>query len=80
MRRILLYALAAILVGLAYTSTRSFWMDEGGTAFRAMMPTLGEWWAMMLQLRGSNVLMPLYMLYAWFWHQVLVSRKIQIVG
>jgi hypothetical protein len=71
MTRHLVAAIAAIIVGLAYTSGRSFWMDEGGTVFRAMMPTIRDWWAMMLQLKGSDVLMPLYMLYAWFWHQVI---------
>lgn len=46
-------------------------MDEGGTIFRSMMPTLDDWWRMMLQLRGSDVLMPVYMLYAWFWHNII---------
>lgn len=71
LRRYLFPALAAIIVGLTYTSGESFWIDEGGTMFRAMMPTLREWWAMMLHLRGSDVQMPLYMLYAWNWHQHL---------
>jgi hypothetical protein len=71
MLRYLLSALAAIIVGLAYTSSRSFWIDEGGTMFRAMMPTLSEWWKMMLFFKGSDIQMPLYMLYAWFWHQHL---------
>jgi hypothetical protein len=69
--RYLLPALAAIIIGLAYTSSQSFWIDEGGTIFRAMMPTLREWWRMMLFFKGSDVQMPLYMLYAWFWHQHL---------
>lgn len=71
MLRFVLPLLAAVIVGLAYTSSQSFWIDEGGTMFRAMMPSLKEWWAMMFHLRGSDVQMPLYMLYAWFWHQHL---------
>lgn len=69
--RYLLAALAATAVGLAYTSSQSFWMDEGGTIFKAMMPTLAEWWKMLLHLKGSDVLMPLYMIYMWFWHHAL---------
>lgn len=69
--RLGLLSLLAVAVGLAAISNQSFWMDEGGTIFRAMMPTLEDWWRMMLQLRGSDVLMPVYMLYAWFWHQAL---------
>jgi hypothetical protein len=69
--RPVLLSLVTIAVGLAAISHQSFWMDEGGTIFRAMMPTVDQWWAMMLQLRGSDVLMPVYMFYAWFWHQVI---------
>jgi hypothetical protein len=61
----------AIAVGLAAASTQSFWMDEGGTAFRAMMPSLKEWWRMIIQLKGSDIQMASYMLYAWFWQQKL---------
>jgi len=64
-------SLVAITVGLVSISQQSFWMDEGGTIFRAMMPTIKDWWRMMLQLRGSDVLMPVYMLYAWFWHHIV---------
>ena len=69
--RPVLLVVAAIAVGLAAISHQSFWMDEGGTIFRSMPPTLNGWWEMMLQLRGSDVLMPVYMLYAWFWHQII---------
>lgn len=67
--RICLTAAAAILVGMAAITRQSLWMDEGGTAFRALMPTLGEWWKMLLHLSGSDVQMPLYMFMAWLWHQ-----------
>lgn len=69
--RYILAGLAAVAVGLAYTSRQSFWIDEGGTMFRAMIPGIGDWWKMMLHLRGSDVQMAPYMLYAWFWHQHL---------
>jgi hypothetical protein len=62
---------ASLVVGLLSISSQSFWMDEGSTIFRAMTPTIKDWWTMMLQLRGSDVLMPVYMLYAWFWHQMV---------
>jgi hypothetical protein len=69
--RSLLPATCAIAVGMAAISTQSLWMDEGGTMFRAMISGLGDWWRMLLHLRGSEVQMPVYMLYAWFWHQKL---------
>jgi hypothetical protein len=67
--RICLTTTAALLIGMAAITRQSLWMDEGGTAFRALMPTLEEWWRMLLHLRGSDVQMPLYMFLAWLWHQ-----------
>lgn len=71
MFRNLILLIVIVAVGLAAASGQSFWIDEGGTAFRAMMPTLKEWWQMILFLKGSDIQMPSYMLYAWCWHQEL---------
>lgn len=70
MSRLLTISIITIAVGLAAISRQSFWIDEGGTMIRSMMPTLGQWWHI-LQIKGSDIQMPLYMLYAWFWHQHL---------
>ena len=71
MLRNIILLVVTIAVGLLAASSQSFWMDEGGTAFRAMMPTLKEWWRMILYLKGSDIQMVSYMFYAWFWHQKL---------
>jgi hypothetical protein len=66
--RNLLLALAALATGLAAISHQSFWMDEGGTIVKAMMPTLSEFWRIMKGFGGSDMQNPLYMLLAWAWH------------
>ncbi len=71
MLRNLILLIVTLAVGLAAASGQSFWIDEGGTAFRAMMPTLKEWWQMILFLKGSDIQMASYMYYAWLWHQKL---------
>jgi len=56
-----------LLVGAAAITRQSLWMDEGSSVFKALMPTLGDWWKATLQLRGSDVQMPVYMVSLWFW-------------
>lgn len=59
-----------VAVGLAAITHQSLWMDEGGTAFKSLMPSLGEWWKMMQQLGISDMQMPTYLLLTWAWHQL----------
>lgn len=68
--RIALLALATLGVGLAAITHQSLWMDEGSGAFKALMPTLKEWWTMTLTLGGSDVQMPVYMFLLWCWAKV----------
>ncbi len=65
-----LLMLAALVVGLAAITHQSLWMDEGSGAFKALMPTLKEWWTMTLTLGGSDVQMPVYMFLLWCWAKV----------
>lgn len=66
----LLLIVAALVVGLAAITHQSLWMDEGSGAFKALMPTLKEWWTMTLTLGGSDVQMPVYMFLLWCWAKV----------
>lgn len=70
MPRNLLLILASMVVGLAAITHQSLWMDEGSGAFKALMPTLKEWWSMTLTLGGSDVQMPAYMFLLWCWAKV----------
>lgn len=62
--------LLAIAAGLLSITHQSFWMDEASSAFRAVMPTLKEWWQINLHLGGSDVQMPVYLFLVWVWHQL----------
>ncbi len=72
-RQGVLYAIllvaATVGVGLAAITHQSFWMDEGGGAFKALMPTFQEWWKMTWLFGGSDAQMPFYMFSLWVWHQ-----------
>lgn len=59
-----------LVVGAAAITTQSFWMDEGSAALKAVMPTLGDWWKMTLELKGSDVQMPVYMAALWVWEKI----------
>lgn len=58
-------------IGAAAISHESFWMDEGGPAFKSLFPTLKDWWAMTLRLGGSDVQMPVYMAALWGWEKIV---------
>lgn len=63
-------ALLSILVGVAFISRQSFWMDEAGPAFKALMPTMKDWWFMTLRIGGSDTQMPFYMFILWVWEKI----------
>lgn len=60
-------ALLASVVGLAAITHQSLWMDEGSTAFKALMPTFKDWVSITYRLGGSDIQMPFYMISVWAW-------------
>lgn len=62
--------LVTLVVGAAAITRQSLWMDEGSSAFKALMPTLGSWWEMTRRLGGSDIQMPVYMFLLWCWTQL----------
>src|SRR5665213_2579695 len=67
---ILVRVLLALGVGALAISTQSFWIDEACTATIAAAPTPGAWWQAMLHDAGSDLQMPLYMAFIWFWEKL----------
>ncbi len=68
--RVLLLIVISVAVGLAAITHQSLWMDEGSSAFKSLMPTIKMWWAMTMQLGGSDTQMPVYMFLLWGWQKV----------
>jgi hypothetical protein len=60
----------ALAVALVAISTQSLWIDEGGTAYKALQPTLGGWWSALRWEHNSNMQLPLYLLYSWAWTKI----------
>lgn len=56
-----------LIAGTFAISRDSFWMDEAGGVFRALIPDLRGWWQMTLHMGGSDAQMPAYMLSLWAW-------------
>ena len=63
-------ALAFLAVGGMAVSSQSFWIDEACTTWKARQPTLAAWWQEMKAMSGSDLQMPLYMVYVWGWHKI----------
>jgi hypothetical protein len=64
-------AILAVVVWVLAISNQSFWIDEAGTAHKAMTPTLAGWWERLRVEGTSNLQLPLYLLYAWTWEKLV---------
>jgi hypothetical protein len=65
-----LVLLASCLVALAAVSAGSLWIDEAHSALKAVQPTLAACWQTLLSDKGSDLQMPLYMLWLWAWEKI----------
>jgi len=61
--------LLSLVAGLAAINRDSLWIDEGNAAFKACLPTFGQWVEAMRVERGSDAQMPLYMGWLWAWEK-----------
>jgi len=59
------WVLPGFLVCLVAISRQSLWIDEAFMAAKASQPTLADWRQAMLEGGGSDLQMPLYMIYVW---------------
>jgi hypothetical protein len=59
----------SLVVSFASISTQSLWIDEGNSAFRAIQPTLVDFWVQNIHFGGSDLQMPGYMLSLWAWEK-----------
>lgn len=74
--RVLLIAIsAAAAIILIAISNESLWIDEGGSAYKAIQPDLSGWWQAMLWEHNSNMQLPLYLVGLWGWEKVFGSGE-----
>jgi hypothetical protein len=57
----------ALVVGALAISSQSLWLDEGGTAYKAIQPSIQAWWEALWWERNTNLQLPLYLLTIWAW-------------
>jgi hypothetical protein len=72
---VLLLAVVTLGIGAAAITHQSLWIDEGGPAFKSLMPTFKDWWQMTLRMRGSDVQMPVYMVSVWAWEKLMGNSE-----
>jgi hypothetical protein len=71
--------LAGILFVCALAvSNQSLWIDEANTALKAQQTSLPKWWHELLRAGGSDVQMPLYMLWIWLCEKIFGSSEIAL--
>jgi hypothetical protein len=69
--RIILLGILALGVFSFAVSSQSFWLDELGSIEKAIQPTLAGWHHLMIAQTGSDMQMPLYMIFLWVWEKIL---------
>jgi hypothetical protein len=73
--KILILTMLAVTAGLAFITHQSLWMDEGSIVFKALLPSLKDWWKMTAHLGGSDVQMPVYLILVWIWEKLGASTE-----
>jgi hypothetical protein len=56
-------------------SNESFWIDETFSGAKAALPTFAEWATAMHAWSGSDLQMPLYMIFLWCWQKIGGSNE-----
>lgn len=60
----------SLAAGWLAISHQSLWIDEANSALKAMQPSLSGWWQVLVAEKGSDLQMPLYMLWLWAWEKI----------
>ncbi|MFZ0829044.1 MAG: hypothetical protein WAO02_16645 [Verrucomicrobiia bacterium] len=71
----------AVLLGLVFAlaiSRQSFWIDELYVALAAQQPTVDGWWREIFALKGSDLQMPLYMLWSWGCGRIVGTTEVAL--
>jgi hypothetical protein len=72
-----------LLAGILFVCTmavsrQSLWIDEVYTALKAQQATIPDWWIEMRRAGGSDMQMPLYMLWIWVCEKFFGSSEIAL--
>jgi hypothetical protein len=59
-----------LLVCFAAISEQSYWIDELCTVWKAVQPTVADWWQAMRAEGDSMLQIPLYEIFAWAWEKL----------
>ncbi len=65
-----LLLLVSLAISVVAVSRQSFWIDEANSGFKAIQGTFSAFHALMLQERGSDLQMPVYMGMLWAWEKI----------
>ncbi|MDB6125908.1 MAG: hypothetical protein JWQ71_4901 [Pedosphaera sp.] len=69
------WAVLGLAVCAVAISNQSLWIDEALTAGKAGQASLAGWWGMMKGDMGSDLQMPLYMIYVWGFAKVFGASE-----
>jgi hypothetical protein len=76
--RNLIFVVGFIFTAILAISNQSLWIDEANTAFKAQQATFLDWWHEMLRTGGSDMQMPLYMIWIWICGKIVGTSEIAL--
>src|SRR5205085_12275290 len=65
-RRLQIAILLGLMICFVAISSKSYWLDEVGVAYKASLPTLKVWWHS-LKYGDANLQLPFYHVFARAW-------------
>ena len=77
-QRTLIFCAGIFFAAALAISGQSLWIDEACTAVKAQQETLPGWWHEMRHIGGSDLQMPLYMLWIWACEKLFGSGEIAL--
>ena len=63
-----------LFAGCLAVSNESLWIDEAHTAYKATQPDWFSFHHALMEDRGSDINMPVYMAFMWLWDKIVGSR------
>lgn len=76
--KLLLLAIATLLIGALAVSNQSFWIDEGAAALKALQPSLAGWWQSLRVEGHSNLQLLPHLFYLWLWEKIFGGSEISL--
>ncbi len=76
--KLLLLAIATLIVSAFAISNQSFWIDEGAAGMKAIQPSVVDWWHALRVEGHSNLQLLPHLFYLWGWEKLFGASEVSL--